>query len=93
MINNFKRLIDITDEDLLAVANIAGIKGNVSITRSDSGIDRDCVEICDDKKRRLRLYFSGSNTRVTHGDIEVIEYCFEIYFYLYNKGYRWSTKF
>lgn len=89
----FKKLVDITDEDLLEVAKIAGIKGDLVITRSGRGMDKDCAEVYDEKTdKKLRLYFNGSNTRITVKGYEVIEYCFDIYFHLYNKGYRWKYK-
>lgn len=80
-------LINITDADAIEAAKIAKIH-NPSIRKGGHGISGGFIELYD-ARRTLRIYFSGSNTRVLDNGIEVIEYCYEILTFLRNKNYFW----
>lgn len=85
-----KFLEEITDDDIISCAKIAGVDSGYEIKRfggrDDGGID---VEGKSGKnKRSLRIYYNGSNTRITHNGFEVIECCFQIYDYLRSIGYN-----
>lgn len=86
-----KKLIEITDEDAIEAAKIAGIGNEPVIERSGNSIDADCIIISDGKKNRsVRIYFNGANRRVLNNGFEVIEFCFEIYDFLRSIGYTWK---
>ena len=83
------KLIDITDEDAVNAAAIAKIGNNPTIERF-GGRDNGSVTIKDGLlERSIRIYFSGSNTKVLDKGFEVIEYCFDVYDYLRSLGYVW----
>jgi hypothetical protein len=84
------RLSSITDEHAIQAANIANIGNNPSITRYGKG-DLGSIVITDGTKdRKIRIYFNGSNTRLTDKGFEVIEYCYDIYEFLSRLGYTWK---
>ena len=92
-IDRHRLLINITDEDAIKAAAIAKIGNNPTVTRSGTAPDIDCVIITDGKKdRSIKIYFNGSNTRIYHQGVEVIEYCFSVYDYLRSLGYKWEYK-
>jgi len=85
-----QKLQHITDEDALYVAAMVGIGNNPTIRRTGISSNRDSIIITDGLKDRvLRVYFDGSNTRLTDRGFEIIHYCYDIYSYLRSIGYYW----
>jgi len=77
-------LSEITDEDLKELGDLCGIVGEVIIwIRGDYS-----VTICNTiKSRMVKIYYSGSNSRIIDKGFEIIEYNTLITDYLRSKGY------